>query len=150
MVRFHLYEWSWWQCLKCSNFCINVTPLNAVAARNSASPVQSPKNNTRQRWTQIVKQIISFIPLHAVKNIIYSWCRTCAKQYVGQTLRTIKERFQGHFYSIASTKNKTPPLDTIFANRTTRGWWILRSMSWTSSTRLQDHPRGWKLEITLN
>jgi hypothetical protein len=38
-------------------------------------------------------------------NIIYSiTCRTCGLQYIGQTLRTIQDRFQLHFYSITSTK----------------------------------------------
>jgi hypothetical protein len=38
-------------------------------------------------------------------NIIYSiTCCTCGLQYIGQTLRTIQDRFQGHFYSITSTK----------------------------------------------
>ena len=36
-------------------------------------------------------------------NLIYQYCITCkkcSKQYIGQTKRTLAQRFQGHFYNI--------------------------------------------------
>ena len=41
-------------------------------------------------------------------NIVYCIsCRTCGKQYVGQTKNTVKKRFQAHFYQIAHEPQKT-------------------------------------------
>ena len=41
-------------------------------------------------------------------NLVYCiTCDTCKKQYVGQTKRKIKDRFQGHFYSVTKTKKST-------------------------------------------
>ena len=41
-------------------------------------------------------------------NIVYCIsCRTCGKQYVGQTKNSVKKRFQAHFYQIAHEPQKT-------------------------------------------
>jgi hypothetical protein len=38
-------------------------------------------------------------------NLIYCiTCKTCSKQYVGQTKRKVSKRFQGHFYNIKSAQ----------------------------------------------
>ena len=38
-------------------------------------------------------------------NLVYCIsCKTCGKQYVGQTMNTVKKRFQGHFYLIKHKK----------------------------------------------
>ena len=39
-------------------------------------------------------------------NLVYLvTCKKCKCQYVGETLRTLKERFYGHFYDIRNAKN---------------------------------------------
>ena len=41
-------------------------------------------------------------------NIVYCIsCRTCGKQYVGQTKNSVKKKFQAHFYQIAHEPQKT-------------------------------------------
>ena len=41
-------------------------------------------------------------------NLVYAiTCKTCLKQYVGQTGRTIMERFQGHFGAIKREEKTT-------------------------------------------
>jgi hypothetical protein len=76
-------------------------------------------------------------------NIIYSiTCHTCAKQYVGQTLRTIHERFQGHFYSITSTKNNIDtPVGRHFRQPDHKGLMDIE-IHVLDIIRLQDPPLG--------
>ena len=45
-------------------------------------------------------------------NLVYCiTCKTCGIQYVGQTKRTIKERFQGHFTNIGKASKKATGID---------------------------------------
>jgi len=48
-------------------------------------------------------------------NLIYCIsCKTCGKQYVGQTKRTILERFQGHFEKIQKCQTYRRENPTLF------------------------------------
>jgi hypothetical protein len=77
-------------------------------------------------------------------------------QYVGQTLRTIQERFQGHFYSITSTKNNIDnPVGRHFRQLDHKGLMdIVPDHKGLMDIeihvldfihQLQDPPLGWKL-----
>ena len=54
-------------------------------------------------------------------NLIYAiTCKTCGKQYVGQTKRTIMARFQGHFYNV-KTASQTDAVGLHFSQGDHKG-----------------------------
>lgn len=83
-----------------SNKCINPTKCRYCPKINKTGEIVCTVTNR----TYISKRNICC----KSSNLVYAiTCKTCLKQYVGQTGRTIMERFQGHFGAIKREEKTT-------------------------------------------